>query len=396
MFKNNKELIGLSLSAFLLMLGDGMVLALLPQKVIDLTNSISLIGYLASTYAIAQLISQIPIGVLADRMGVKFFIITGYVLSVLSGLLYYFTTNVNLVFLGRVLQGIGEAPILALAPALLSLQYPSSKGKKIGIYNASIYLGLTMGPLVGMVFFEKWSDNQIFLFYAVMCLLGTIINSYILENRVKCETTNNENINLSNLIVFIKNPYTLVILFGITLYGSGFGMFLTIIPAFLITEKSFGQSYIGIFFSMFYVAISLAQIITGFLSDKMGRKIFMVIGLIIAAVGLRMTSNFDHMWLNLVFCVTSLGLGIFYLSSLAYLNETVPDYFKGTISGAYYLFWGIGMFWGPLIFSNYLHSSKYYFGFSIFALLLALEAVLLFMTTLIQSRTTGYAKQMPR
>jgi MFS family permease len=69
------------------MLGDGMVLALLPQTVISLANSSSLVGYLASTYAFAQVASQLPIGVFADRWGFKVFVLMGYIVSVIAG--YY-------------------------------------------------------------------------------------------------------------------------------------------------------------------------------------------------------------------------------------------------------------------------------------------------------------------
>jgi MFS family permease len=86
-FKHSQLLV-LSMSAFL---GDGMVLALLPKTVISLTNSRLFAGYLASTYAMAQVMSQLPIGVLADRWGSKFFVLMGYIVSFIAGLLFYLT-----------------------------------------------------------------------------------------------------------------------------------------------------------------------------------------------------------------------------------------------------------------------------------------------------------------
>lgn len=289
------QLIGLSLSAFLLMLGDGMVLALLPQKTISLTGSSLSVGYLASTYALAQVISQLPIGMLADRVGSKLFIVTGYLLSLAAGLLFFFTNNLNLILWGRILQGIGEAPILSLGPALLSQTYSGNKGKAIGIYNSSIYLGLTVGPLLRMMLFRAWTDNQIFLFYAVMCFLGAVINYYSLKNIKEAQeneeqVTIKESLNISKTLVLLsemtKNPHVLAVLLGIALYGAGFGLFMTIIPAFLLMSKHYNQSFINIFFAMFYIAISLAQMISGWLSDRLGRQLFMITGMLIAATGL--------------------------------------------------------------------------------------------------------------
>ncbi|EIW18737.1 MFS transporter [Pelosinus fermentans] len=377
MFKHSQLLV-LSVAAFLLMLGDGMVLALLPQTVITLANSSSLVGYLASTYAFAQVASQLPIGVFADRWGFKFFVLMGYILSVIAGLLFYSTNSVNLIFCGRILQGIGEAPILSLAPAVLSLRYPENKGKAIGVYNASIYLGMTIGPFLRVVLFKTWSDNQIFLFYAILCVAGAIIIACSMKNKLKNQNVVTETITIKSLLALTRNPQILAVLSGIALYGAGFGIFMTIIPAFLILVKGYSQSYINIFFSLFYIAISMAQIVIGCLSDRLGRQVFMIVGMLAAAGGLAISLYFDHFALTAALCFSSFGLGTYYLASMAFLNEKVSDGNKGAITGIYYLFWGIGMFWGPLILNSYIEENSYSLGFYIFSEMLVIQAIVLF------------------
>ena len=381
MFKHSQLLV-LSLAAFLLMLGDGMVLALLPQTVISLANSSSLVGYLASTYAFAQVASQLPIGVFADRWGFKVFVLMGYIVSVIAGLLFYSTNSVTLIFCGRILQGIGEAPILSLAPALLSLRYPENKGKAIGVYNASIYLGMTVGPFLRVVLFKTWSDNQIFLFYAILCATGAIIIACSMKNKLKNQNVVKETITITikSFLALTRNPQTLAVLSGIALYGAGFGIFMTIIPAFLILVKGYSQSYINIFFSLFYVAISMAQIVIGCLSDRLGRQVFMVVGMLVAALGLATSSYFDHFALTATLCFSGFGLGTYYLASMAFLNEKVSDGNKGAITGIYYLFWGIGMFWGPLILNSYIEENSYSLGFYIFSEMLIVQAIVLFVS----------------
>jgi MFS family permease len=382
MIKDNR-LFGLSLSAFLLMLGDGMVLSLLPQKTLTLTNSNLMVGYLASIYALAQVLSQIPFGILADRIGFKPFIVMGYILSSLAGFLFYLTDNTCLLFLGRILQGVGEAPILALAPAAISMECSNNKGKAIGIYNASIYLGLTAGPLFALVFLN--SDNQVFLFYTITCMLGATLNSLILRNKSQRQPTKSKIIIANNLLASFNIPYILLVFCGIALYGGAQGIFMTIIPACLITEKSFEQSLIGIFFSSFNAAIALAQLITGPISDKLGRKPFMIVGLLLAATGLLLSSDFDQVGLVLILSASSLGLGIFYLSSMAFINDIFPSALKGTISGVYFLFWGIGMFCGPIVAAKYAEFRGYNSGICILVTLLVLQAIFL----LVFSKKTG-------
>lgn len=133
MFRD-KSLVGLNAAVFLMMMGVGMIVALLPQRVMDLSGSDELVGFLASGFALSYIILQIPVGRISDKIGFKYLIIAGYLLCCLTGLLFYIASNANLIFLGRLIQGAGEAPVWALAPALLSIRYSVSKGRVMGFF----------------------------------------------------------------------------------------------------------------------------------------------------------------------------------------------------------------------------------------------------------------------
>ena len=372
---SRRTLVGLNVAVFSMMLGVGMIMALLPKRIIDITGSGATVGYLASAFALSYIILQVPIGNWSDKIGFKTFLLIGYLLCFLTGALYYFANSSILFFLGRALQGVGEAPIWALAPALLSIKFPNSKGKVMGVYNATIHFGLTIGPILGIIVSKVWTNNQSFLFYAIACLVGAIIIFLTVDN-VKGNSANIESsMNFKHILELISNRNTFIVLVGIALYGAGYGIFLTTIPAFLLSIKEVSQTLVGVYFSLFYVAISLSQIITGDLSDKMGRELFMIFGLIIAAVGMFIFPELGQPWILIALTLASLGLGVFYLSSMAFLNEIVPNSLKGTISGAYYLFWGIGFFFGPLIVGKFGELAGHNIGFFMYSLVLTLEAI---------------------
>lgn len=375
-----KSLIALNASVFLLMLGVGMIVVLLPQKIIDLSQSVAAAGYLASAFAVSYVLMQLPIGSLADKIGFKMLLTLGYLLCGLTGLLYYWAGSTGLILLGRLLQGVAEVPIWALAPALLSLQYAGAKGKAIGIYNASFHLGLSGGPLLGMLLLQMAGQNDAaFLFFAGVSFAGGLIVYLFVENPRSSEAIKLEPFDVNHILLFVANRLTLVVLLGIGLYGAGYGLAVSMIPAFLISVKGFDQVSINLSFSLFYITISLAQLVAGPVSDKKGRQGFMVCGLILAATGLALLGPLQQPWLNAALILISLGLGIFCVSSLAYLNETVSDSLKGTISGAYYLFWGLGYFFGPLAAGQIGSSVGLSATFYLLAVLLALETILLIM-----------------
>ncbi|KJS10412.1 MAG: MFS transporter [Peptococcaceae bacterium BRH_c8a] len=379
MFRD-RTLLGLNLAVFLIMLGVGMIVPLLPQKIINLEGAGAPVGYLASFFALSYIVLQVPVGNLSDRLGFKVFLAGGYLVCGLAGLLFYFADSAALIFLGRLIQGAGEAPLWALAPALLAIRYPLARGRVMGVYNAVMHLGLTAGPLLGVALAGIWTGNQAFLFFAGVCLAGALVILLCVDNvragEPAGDSARQPKMRPADILALAANRETLASLVGITLYGAGYGIFLTVLPAYLISFKGFGTAQVGVFFALFYAAVSLSQL-TGFLSDRYGRRVFMIAGLAAAAVGLGMFPALGQPWISVILAVAGLGLGVFYLSSLAYLNEVVPDNLKGTISGAYFLFWGAGMFFGPALVGKLGELSGPSAGFYLFALLLLLEALLL-------------------
>ena len=373
----DRTLLSLNLAVFLIMLGVGMIVPLLPQKIIGLGGSGAAVGLLASFFALSYIVLQVPAGNLSDRFGFKPFLVLGYLLCSLAGLLFYFAGGIWLVYLGRLIQGAGEAPLWALAPALLAIRYPLNRGKVMGVYIAVMHLGLTAGPLLGVIMAGVWSGNQAFLFFACVCLAGAlVVLSGVDETRQKAGPRR-ETPRLGDILSLTAQRETLLVLAGITLYGAGYGIFLTVLPAYLISMKGFGTAHLGVFFALFYGAISLSQF-TGPLSDRYGRRVFMIAGLTAAAGGLGAFPALEQHWVTAVLALSSLGLGMFYLSSLAFLNETAPDNLKGTVSGAYFVFWGAGMFFGPVLVGKLGELAGPNTGFYLFALMLLLQAV--FMT----------------
>ena len=345
----SRVLIVVSLAASLLMVGVGMIVALLPRRVLDLSGSLQDVGYLASVFALSYLLLQLPLGRLADRLGVKAFLVLGYAVCCVSGMVFFHAGSAEAILLGRFIQGAGEAPVWALGPALLSLAYPQARGKAIGIYNAAIHAGLTVGPLLGILLFPMGDGSLPFLLFAALCFAGGVTVLLLLprasrtSGRVVRETPR-----LRDLARLFKARGPLLTLSGILLYGAGYGVFISVLPASLALSKDFGAMSTGLFFALFYAAISAAQLIAGPLSDRQGRRPYMIAGLAMAALGFASFAPFPQPWTYAPLALASLGLGVFGVASMAYLSECVPGSLKATVSGSYYLAWGLGYLLGPL------------------------------------------------
>jgi MFS family permease len=371
-----QSLLALNISTFLMMLGVGLIVAMLPQRVIDLSGSNATVGWLASAFAVSFVLLQVPIGHLADRLGYRIFLALGYVLAGTTGLIYYWSPSHLCLFVGRFFQGLGEIPIWALAPALLAIHHRKHTGRAIGLYNASMHLGLTVGPLLGLFLGQLLAKNAAFLFFTFVCALGAIIVwIFIEEPHNKSETA--IRLESGHRINACTDWSMAAILSGIFLYGAGYGVYITCIPGYLIVEKGYSPTAVSIFFTCYYLGISLSQILAGPLADTKGHRGFMIAGLLGCGACLVIFPNISYPWTTVLLAVGSLGLGIFNVASMAFLSHRAPDSRQGAASGMYFFSWGLGYFGGPLgvgYLNQAFHGKA---GFLVLASLIILNAVIL-------------------
>lgn len=344
----NRTLFTLSVAATLLMIGVGMIVALLPQRVHAQTGSLESVGLVASVFAIAYLLAQLPVGILADRTGAKPLLVTGYVLCAAAGIAFYFSQTAGQIYLGRAVQGMGEAPVWALGPAVLSLAYPAAKGRAIGIYNAAIHAGLTIGPLAGLMVDPSGAGRRPFLIFSVFCIAGAAVLAVFLP-RMKASPIDAiaARAGFRDMVRLFSHRPSLLVLAGIVLYGGAYGASLTVLPVSVANLRGLSPMEVGVFFSVFYAGVSLSQLIAGPLTDRYGRDGFMIAGLILAVLGLAAILLTPATFASLA--ISSFGLGVFCVASLAKLNDDAPQHLKGTVSGAYYLAWGLGYVLGPMM-----------------------------------------------
>lgn len=370
-------------AVFLLMYGVGMIVAVLPGKMLEVSGSITVVGSLAAAFAVPYILFQIPLGTLSDRFGHKPFLVGGYFICALTGILFFFADSPFWLIAGRVLHGLGETPIWATAPAILSLIYPTDKGKFMGGYNGAIHLGLTIGSLTVFVATHLIPTQFLFLIFSGLSLLGGLFIWAGLKTPHSEARKTSVTIEF-RFSAFILRPEIRIVLGGILLYGVGYGLFLTVIPAFLIQVKQADQRIVGSFFALFYVAIGVAQIIAGSITDRVGYYIPMIIGLLPAAAGLALFPFCSIVWTMFMLMTAGFGIGIFGMAAIAFLNDQASESLKGSASGAYYLFWGMGYFGGPIVFGWTCERGYFDAGFTILSLIFLFMAIMILFNGLLK------------
>jgi len=116
----------------------------------------------------------------------------------------------------------------------------------------------------------------------------------------------------------------------------GLGVLMTFGPLLATEVIGVQATEVGILFTIAGLASLFLGIPIGMLADRVGKKTFMFLGLLVSAATMLGISTADsYLWLVIFAVFNGLGLVMFVPSALGLLSESVPATKQGTIMGVY-------------------------------------------------------------
>jgi EmrB/QacA subfamily drug resistance transporter len=116
----------------------------------EFTMDAIMMGWVATAYLLSAAVFLVPFGRIADIYGRKKLFISGLAVFTLASFLMTVSISSLMIILLRVLQGAGAAMFSGTAVAILTEATPrEERGKALGFYSTSVYLGLSLGPFLG-------------------------------------------------------------------------------------------------------------------------------------------------------------------------------------------------------------------------------------------------------
>ncbi len=279
--KQKSPLLTIFLTVFINLLGVGIVIPviapllmcpihyMLPYETSQHTRSI-LLGFLISSYPLAQFFGAPMLGALSDRYGRKkllalslFGTVIGYILFALA----IVEQNIYLLFFSRILDGFTGGNISIAFSAIADLSDEKTKAKNFGMIGAAFGLGFILGPFIG----GKLADHNLvswfnpstpFWFAAILAAINLLFVFVAFPETLKVR--NNTAVSLftgiRNLGEALKLPHLRIIFLVVFLLTLGFNFFTQFFSVYLINKFSYTNfSQIANVFAYIGVWIVLAQ-----------------------------------------------------------------------------------------------------------------------------------------
>lgn len=292
----------------------------------DFHLSATEMGVLLSAYLWTYVLLQIPVGALLDKIGVKWLMRVGTLLWSIASFMTAIVSGLGLVFIARLILGIGEAPAFPGSSKATGYWFPvRERGLATSSFDAAAKFSNVIGlPVIALVVtLYGWQAG--FVLTGVLSLLYFIVfwiwyrdpkenkhlssaeYTYIKEGGAQQEETATESSSWKdvgeNLLFLLRQKKVWALTLGFTAYGYSFYLFLSWLPGYLETQLHLSVLKSGLYSIIPWAVATITDIfIGGYLVDaliKRGhdptkvRKTLVTIGLAlgIAVIGAAFTKD---------------------------------------------------------------------------------------------------------
>lgn len=264
------------------------------------------LGAIFSGFSLARIIFMPLVGKLSDKRGRKVFITSGLLFYSLLSLGYILAQNLPQLIAVRFLHGVASAMVVPIAMAYIGeISPPGKEGKYLGTFNIALFFGFGMGPLLGGVVTDKFSQTASFMSMGGLSLLSFFSVLFFLP-RSRGFKSRSSGRSFSFKLLLRDRILQGLVLFRAS-YAFGRGLVVTFLPIFAASHR-INLTQIGVLISSTILLNSILQYPFGKLADRYDKKRLLLLGSGISVFMLFLIP-LGHTFTKLFLIALALGVG---------------------------------------------------------------------------------------
>ena len=290
----NRLLFVLSLSFGFVFFDRNAMSFLAPFVAADLSLSNTQIGLLVSALSLTWALSGYLLGARSDRSGRRkpYLLVAVIVFSVCS----FFSGLASTFFMllaARLLMGVAEGPILPISQTLMAMNSTASRrGHNMGIMQnfGSNLLGSCKAPLLLVALASHYHWRLAFIVAGIPGLIAAcMIWKYVREPRevVIAQPTTpsaSQPVAAGSLLELLRYRNVWLSMLIACFYVAWMVLGWAFMPVYYMNERQFGSTEMGILMSVLGASATLCSFIVPALSDRLGRRLVVVVFSLIGAL----------------------------------------------------------------------------------------------------------------
>jgi MFS family permease len=350
-----RAVITISVLAFALDLLYGMVVPTFSLFVTHLGGSVALIGLLAATVSITQLLGAFPTGALSDRFGRKAAFVAGAALFSVASVLVAYQTEPLLLIIPRAIYGIALLATFPVGVAYLADAVPPPRlSLGIGIYVSAQGLGFAVGPLLGGWIASAYGFRAVYLLCAAIGLAAAVGSWIGLTPGRSTAAPPRER--LLALRAFLHGPIFGANISNMFMLLMANGAVLPFLSLYGV-QLGLGTFGVGVLYTLRSIASVVIRVPAGLVSGRVANAnlVLFALGLdAVAAVAIGLSGDPTPLFLAAV--ADGVAFGIFMTSGQVIVADYAPHRRRGAAIGSYAAAGALGETIGALSFGFIAHA----------------------------------------
>jgi MFS transporter, DHA1 family, multidrug resistance protein len=283
-------------SIFSAVTGIGIVVPLLPVYAHDLGASGFYIALIFGGFSISRTIFLPIFGRWSDRKGRKPFLTIGLFFYFVISLAFILAKDINSLVILRFIQGAASAMIMPVAMAYVGDITPEGKeGTAMGIFNMSIFLGLSIGPLLGGAISDLFSLQAAFAWMAALALAAFFLSTLFLPpvGSEKIVYSGFQPIPWKQLML----DFSILRLFLFRMvYATCIGIIWGFLPVYGAVSFGLSSAAIGVLVMLGVAVNGVIHVPMGVVADRLDKRKLVIGGGVIAAAGISVMGVAGGFW----------------------------------------------------------------------------------------------------
>ena len=242
-------------------------------------------GYVSMTISFMTIISALASPKLISRIHTKWIVIVSILLTIFGLIGFSLCTSYGMLFIFAVPYGLGAGAIDSAINHYVANNYSSSI---MNFLHCFYGVGAVISPniMAAALRYAGWSEGYRWTSYVQMGILFVCIISLPLWKKNEARATKEEEYT-SSIKETIKVPGVMFTLVSFFAYCAGEATcFLWTSSYFAGTREGMSEGLIASFGSLIFGGLMFGRLIAGFVSDKLGDKLLIRIGIAVELIGI--------------------------------------------------------------------------------------------------------------